>query len=299
MTIRSMRFDERDAVARLIHASTNAWYLKNRGHEIFGGDWASCRVFPEVYESLDPGCCLVAVGEDGDLLGSCFYHPRETHVSLGIMNAAPEAAGCGVARRLLEEILQRAGGLPVRLVSSAMNLDSFSLYTRAGFVPYEVFQDMHFPNGMGEAVMDDSVRDAGMEDVGGIVALEMEWFGISRRKDIEMFIRNEAGIWSCSVRCDAAGKVTGFLASVDHPGSRMLGPGAAVDETTMLALIVAEMRRERGGSPVFLVPSRCGGLVGGLYRLGARNCELHVAQALGEVRRPAGVMMPSFLPESA
>ena len=55
---------------------------------------------------------------DGRIAGSCFYHPRDSHVGLGIMNAAPEFAGRGVAKALLTEILERAGELPVRLVSS-------------------------------------------------------------------------------------------------------------------------------------------------------------------------------------
>lgn len=299
MTIRPMRVDEWDAVARLIHRSTNAWYQDRLGHEIFASGWEACRVFPEVYEALDPGCCLVAETGAGELVGSCFYHPRPTHVSLGIMNAAPEAAGQGVARRLLDEILSRADGLPVRLVSSAMNLDSFSLYTRAGFAPYELFQDMVFPNGVGAAAVDPEVRDARAGDVDAVVALEERLLGISRRKDIEMFIRNEAGIWSSSVKVDAGGRVQGFLAAVDHPGAGMLGPGVAVDEGAMRSLILAEARRERRAPPVFLVPSRCRELVAGLYRLGARNCELHVGQALGEIKAPEGVMMPTFLPETA
>ena len=31
---------------------------------------------------------------------------------------------------------------PTRLVSSAINLDSFSLYNRGGFIPRQIFQDM-------------------------------------------------------------------------------------------------------------------------------------------------------------
>jgi len=32
--------------------------------------------------------------------------------------------------------------------------------------------------------------------------------------------------------------------------------------------------------------------------LGARNCELHFAQVLGDAQPIAGVVMPTFLPES-
>jgi len=147
--LRPLRPDEHDAAAALICASTNAWYQRNRGFEIFTAGPASCRLFPDVYESLDPGCCVVAEDPDSHrLMGSCFYHPRDTHVSLGIMNVHPEFCGRGVASQLLRHIttLADAQGKPTRLVSSAMNLDSFSLYTRAGFTPRAVYQDMIVPS---------------------------------------------------------------------------------------------------------------------------------------------------------
>jgi len=301
MTIRPMKENERDAVAKLIHRSTNAWYEENLGKKIFPGGWKDCRVFPDVYEELDPGCCLIAEDGRGRIAGSCFYHPRETHVSLGIMNAAPEFAGRGVARRLLAEVILRAGELPVRLVSSAMNLDSYSLYTRAGFAPYEIFQDMWLPDGLpdgaGEGLPE--TRDAMPSDAEAMLALEEKLTGMRRGKDFDLFTRNESGSWAVAVCERADGGLAGFLASVDHPGCRMLGPGAMVDEETALALIVAELRRERGGAPVMLVPARCWRLVRNLYRMGARNCELHLGQARGLVAKPNGVMMPTFLPESA
>src|SRR6476661_3897414 len=136
--LRPMREGERNEVADLVCVSTNYWYRASGRPAIFTAGPTSCLLFCDVYEALDPGCCVVA--EDpatGRLMGSCFYHPRETHVALGIMNVHPDYFGRGVARRLLGHIVDLADqqGKPVRLVSSAMNLDSFSLYTRAGFVP--------------------------------------------------------------------------------------------------------------------------------------------------------------------
>src|SRR3954463_12813225 len=147
-TLRPMRPDEWSAVADLICTSTNAWYRKNRGFDVFTAGPESCLLFPQTYEALDPGCCIVA--EDAAthrLMGSCFYHPRETHVSLGIMNVHPDFAGRGVASRLLRFVTEfaRDQSKPVRLVSSAMNLDSFSLYSRAGFVPRATYADMMIP----------------------------------------------------------------------------------------------------------------------------------------------------------
>lgn len=127
--LRAMEAKDWSEVADLVYVSTNYWYEANRRMAIFSGGPDATRLFCEVYEALDPECCVVAEHPGtGRLMGSCFYHPRETHVSLGIMNVHPNYFGRGIARQLLDFILDFADGQkkPVRLVSSAMNLDSFS-----------------------------------------------------------------------------------------------------------------------------------------------------------------------------
>lgn len=98
-TLRTATDRDRPALAALICDSTNAWYAKQGKPAIFPGGPATTTLFAEVYETLDPGCCVVA--EDpvsGRLMGSCFFHPRPTHVALGIMNVHPDFFGAGVAR---------------------------------------------------------------------------------------------------------------------------------------------------------------------------------------------------------
>jgi ribosomal protein S18 acetylase RimI-like enzyme len=297
VTIRQLREGEWDAVARLIFESTNAWYEQNRHHGIFDGEPSVCRLFPEVYERLDRGCCLVAE-EEGTLVGSCFHHPRETHVAVGIVNVDARRAGRGVARRLMEMVIEMAGGRPVRLVSSAMNLDSYSLYTRLGFAPVALFQDMVF----GESadlggLKGTTVREARMEDLEAMVALEEELVGIRRGKDFRFFIENAQGIWHGSV-VDGAEGLDGFLFSVNDPGSRIAGPGVMRTTDAALSLIAAEAERFEGGSPLMLVPAAEKELVRALYAAGARNCELHVAQVRGEAQPLGGIVMPTFMPET-
>ena len=48
-----------------------------------------------------------------------------------------------------------------------------------------------------------------------------------------------------------------------------------------------------------MVPVECVALVQTLYRWGARNCEIHFAQVRGEYRSASGVVMPTFMPETA
>ena len=301
-----MRPDEWDEVASLIHHSTNTWYRENLNREIFGPDASACRIFPEVYEALDPGCCLVAVQSGtGRLCGSCFYHPRETHWALGIMNAIPEVRGA--AKALLAEITRLADevGLPLRLVSSAAHLDSFSLYSRAGFVPVRVYQDMFLQvpeDGMSmesRPALVPKVRRATPEDIPAIVSLEEEMAGIRREKDYRFFIGNPQGIWSMLVVESAEGKLDGFLGSVAHPGSRLIGPGVSRNTETALALIWSQLdSRHRGYGVVWLAPADLTKLVHACYGWGARNCELHLAQVRSGSTDHRGLIFPTFMPET-
>jgi GNAT superfamily N-acetyltransferase len=321
-----MRPDEWRAVAALIHDSTNAWYRKHRGFDIFTAGPEACLLFCETYEALDPGHCLVAQDPaSGRLMGSCFYHPRETHVSLGIMNVHPDFFGRGVARALLRAITDVANErrLPTRLVSSAMNLDSFSLYSRAGFVPVGSFVDMQFterrhPGYSARATSDPAetiqrsilgvpfprVRPATATDVPNIVALETRLAHIRREKDWRYFIENWQGIWHTLVHEDEGGGIDGVLSSVFHPASNMIGPGVMASDEAAAALVAAQLEHHRGRSPVLLAPLDRPGLVQRLYDMGGKNVEIHFGQerpgTAPKATEPAtGVVMPTFMPETA
>ena len=61
---RQMRPNEQHDVARLIRESTNCWYEANGRAPIFTGDQSSTMLFCDVYEALDPGCCILAVAKE-------------------------------------------------------------------------------------------------------------------------------------------------------------------------------------------------------------------------------------------
>ncbi|MEO0415796.1 MAG: GNAT family N-acetyltransferase [Verrucomicrobiota bacterium] len=304
--IRTMRPEDANAVADLIYLSTNSWYQQNRGFSIFNGGPEVCLLFTDVYQDIDNGNNLVAEdNRTGNVIGSCFVHPRETHVSLGIMNVHPNHFGKGVASVLLDRIISdaRARDLPVRLVSSAMNLDSYSLYTRKGFVPFALFQDMVIDvpeEGIEtpEPYAGIHVREGELRDLIGMGQLEFEVAGISREQDYCYFIENDLGIWNTVVVSDRPGEVDGFLVSVDHPGSCMIGPGVARTPEIAAAMLFEQLKKFKGKKPVFLIPTEQGDLVQSLYAAGAKNCELHVAQVHGAAQPICGVVMPSFMPET-
>ncbi len=306
IVLRRMKPEDWNEVAELIYDSTNAWYMKYRGFNLFTGPKTSTLVFCRTYEGLDPGWTLVA--EDtasGRLAGSCFIHPRPTHIALGIMNTHPDYFGQSVAAKMLQYILDIADaeGKPVRLVSSSMSLESFSLYNRAGFVPRLFFQDMTLKipeNGISyEIPAGCAIRAASQDDVPQIVALEKELYGVEREKDFRYFISNPDGVWHMNVLTGTGGQIEGYLASIADPGSTMLGPGIMRTEEQAIALISAELNHHRGRQQTWLVPAKCQKVVQAMYQLGAKNCELHFAQMRGgQWQEPQGVVMPTFMPET-
>ena len=304
-SLRPMEKSDWSEVASLIYLSTNHWYETKQGHPAFSGGPQVCLLFCQVYEDLDPGCCLIAEhDETGAIMGSCFYHPRETHVSLGIMNVHPNFFGAGVASALLNEIIDftKAREMSLRLVSSALNLDSYSLYNRKGFVPTAIYQDMMLEvpkSGIKNSKFDlGRIRNANLKDVSAMGALEFEVSGISRERDYHYFIENNAGIWHVSISEDKDGQIDGFLVSVNHPGSNMLGPGVARNAEVAGNLIINELNQYKGRTPLFLIPADNRELVDAMFSIGARNCELHFSQVLGEQQPINGVVMPTFMPET-
>ena len=305
-TIRTMTIEDRHNVAELIYISINHWYQVHGMPAIFSGGPKVCNIFFDTYEALDPQCGIVAIDdESGSVVGSCFYHPREHHVSLGIMTVHPNHFGAGAGRGLLDWIidLSTTQDKPVRLTQSALNVDSFSLYSKAGFVPRHAYQDMSLEipvSGFDFACAAvDNVRSATLVDIPALVELEMHVAGISRAQDYEFLIRNDNGNWHLSVYvCPDSGKLLGFLGSCSHLATNLLGPGVSLDEETAIALLASELGRQRGRTPVFLVPVEAEKIVRAAYAWGARNCEMHFCQVLGDYKPFAGVNIPTFMPET-
>lgn len=300
MRLQYLQPHQYDELAKLLHASLDVWHRTRLNTDRFGTDWEPFRLTVDVYEALDPGCCVVAVDESGDLIGSAFFHPRETHVGVGVVTVRPSAFGRGVGRALMEEIIRIADGLSLRLVSSAMNLDSFSLYTRLGFVPQMMLQSMTLDvpmDGFPQAIT--RMRSATMEDVPAIADFELRLNGIRKEKDYRFFIQNAASGWRLAVIEKPGGELVGFLAASKQPTDNLLGQGVAEDESTMLELLQGMMNQHfLGQTVVFILPSMCVHLVRQAYTWGARNRETNLLSVLGKAPPMRGTTLPTFLPES-
>lgn len=297
---------DREPIARLLHRALVHWYESRLGLGArFGDSHDPFTLFPDVYEALDPGECVTARTDSGEIVGVCFSHERETHVSVGIVATSPDAGGRGIAKRMMSLVLEKAKrlGKPARLVSSLLNLDSFSLYTRLGFVPGAIFQDLLITvpeTGMTAAPEGiERVRDAVLADASRIADFEHAQQGIRREKDFAFFVRNEVGAWRLLVSEAADGSVNGFLGMSTHSSCTMIGPGIAADEETAIAMLWKALDGLRGKTLVFLAPCAASTLVRTAYMWGARNVELHVAQSTAPVANAKGIVFPTFMPETA
>lgn len=291
---------QHDELAKLIHTSLDVWHRTRLNIDRFGNDWRPFRLTVDTYEALDPGCCVIAVDDAGGLIGSAFFHPRETHVGVGVVSVHPTTFGRGVARALMEEIIRIAEGKPLRLVSSAMNLDSFSLYTRLGFVPLVTLQavTLNVPEA-GLPGASNRLRAATAADVSAIADLEFRLNGVRKERDYRFFMENKSGGWRLAVIEKPGGALAGFLAASAHPNDCQLGQGVAEDEATMQELVHGTLDRHfRGRHVVWLLPVGCTGLVRQAYAWGARNRETHLFNVLGHAPPMRGVTIPTFLPES-
>jgi GNAT superfamily N-acetyltransferase len=291
----------------MLFGSFNKWYREHG----WGKDYFSCKpldtsIFYDIYNDLSPGCSVAAFDDkSGSLMGACFYHPREYHVSLGIMCVHPEHWRKGVGRAMVEYILKFTkdkGFKACRLVGSAMNMNSFSLYNRSGFVPRVSYNDMVITisdRHLKACVLgEERVRDAAIKDISGMGNLEMEVSGIKREIDYRYAIKNPRNILHASVYENSQGGIDGFMISVKHCALNMLGPCVARSEEIALALVRKELERFSGTQALMLIPMEKRRMVEQAYKWGAINVETHLKQVWGEFQPFRGLNMPSFLPET-
>ena len=78
----------------------------------------------------------------------------------------------------------------------------------------------------------------------------------------------------------------------------MIGPGVSDNESVAESLLIHRLNAFAGKMAVFLIPVDAENLVQRLYSIGARNCELHFAQVLGDYQPYDGINMPTFMPET-
>lgn len=261
--LRPLRYDDVSGYAEMLYSSFNSWYRKHGlDKDYFECGLQETRIFYDIYNDLTPGCSVAAFSKDtGEIAGASFYHPREYHVSLGIVSVHPDFWGVGVGSSLVHSILKYTkenNYKSCRLMSSAVNIDSFSLYNRAGFIQRVAYQDMVITvpeNGITETVKgEELVREAILNDISAVSSLELEVSGISRKMDYRYAIENPRNVLHMTVYENSHKGIDGFMISIKHPALNMLGPCVASSEDVAIALIKKELGRFQGGTCVVRSP---------------------------------------------
>lgn len=82
--LRPLRDFDVTEYADMLYSSFNAWYWKHGwGKNYFGCTPQEVSIFYDIYNDLTPGCSVAAFDpKTGRMMGACFFHPREYHVSL-------------------------------------------------------------------------------------------------------------------------------------------------------------------------------------------------------------------------
>ena len=260
----------------------------------------------DVYKKLDvEDLGFVAIDEEtGAMAGLCFMHARPTHVSLGTLNIHPNWFGRGVARGLVNRIIDFAEsyGKPVRLISSASNIDSYALYNRAGFEPILTYQQMYMDVPADGLISRTNTRRSSAARRRPTSPPWRRW-NANFRELIEHKTTNTS--FATKTACGtvglriAEGEIDGFLCSIDHPlGNWMLGPGTARDDNPAAALVLTELKRTPGRRVLFLYPQNRTSLTAQAYSWGAKVMEIQMQQVLGLAKPMEGLNFPAFVPET-
>ncbi len=107
MILRPLTRDDRDQYAQMVHRAFNTWY-GSRGWpaDYFGCAPEQAGIFLDIYEDISPGGSVAAFDpHKGDMMGACFSHPREKHVSLDVMSVNRDYFKRGIGRALVNHII--------------------------------------------------------------------------------------------------------------------------------------------------------------------------------------------------
>jgi GNAT superfamily N-acetyltransferase len=307
MILRELTSDDKPQFCELLYSSFNTWYKKHGlNDQYFKCPVKDLGIIYDIYAGMENSHSVAAEDpQNGQLVGVCFYHPRETHISLGIMAVHLDYGKKGIGKSLLTFMTGFAdtnGFDSFRLVQSACNVDSFSLYSKGGFIPRYSYHDMLISvpaQGFDFKIAGvDRVRPATKKDIPQMAHLEMQLSGICREKDYLYCIENDLGFWQTLALEGSDEDLDGFLISCGHSSFNMLGPGVMRSEEDATALIFFALNQYKNRTPLVLVPAEKRKLVGSLYEWGAWNCEMHFHQARGSFHGFKGVNIPTFLPET-
>ena len=193
----------------------------------------------------DPKVFGIVAEDDGRIVGVNFLSESDPVRGVGPIAVDPAAQAGGIGRRLMEATLQRAGGLPTRLLQETFNMRSMSLYASLGFEVKDLYVLVSGRPSVQHS--DCEVRPMTEGDLEGCERLQKKAIGFSRINELRTALK--AGTPWVAVR---SGAIAAFVGS---PFLWVGSHGAGEDEQSLAALFSAAAR-QTGKDVAFLLPAR-------------------------------------------
>jgi predicted N-acetyltransferase YhbS len=227
--------------------------------------------------------------EDGQPLAVNFLDQRNDVAGVGPVAVGVEHQGRGLGRMVMEALLERAEGCgfqSVRLLQSAYNLVSFSLYCRLGFAAKDEIADLRGRPHADEDIAA-TVRECTPGDLDDLDRLSLEVLGFRRRGDVETVMP-----FVPPLLAEREGRLVGYVCRFPTPSGVFLGPAAARDQEALKNLIVGAARLVPGSLRLAL-PLSCSSLLRWALQSGFSLAELENLMVRGTYEAPAGAYIPS------
>lgn len=220
---------------------------------------------------------------DGRIVGSALQDERGKIVGIGPVAVDPAASDVGAGRALMNALLQRSRERDVagvRLVQTAYNYRSFSLYAKLGFAVREllsVFQGTPRESAIPGAV----VRPATPDEIAACDEICRQVHGHDRHGELQHWVN----VGTARV-VERGGQITGYATGFGYTWHAV---GKADDD--VIALLASADEFTGLG---FLVPSRNTRLMAWCFDAGLKIVQQSTLMTTGLYNEPQGAWLPSI-----